>query len=539
MVLPYFYSMDLDLENISKEELVQLFLAEQKRSNKQGKALQKQEKALQKQGQEIEWLKHCLAELKRMQFGSKRERFEGDKNQLVIPFEEYASEEEKKDETTVKEIAAHQRVVKKKKHTGRNHIPEHLPVVEHIVEPEEDTTGMKKIGEERTEILEYVPEKFFKLVIVRPKYARLEKDQDISLEAPIKNVLIASLPSRPIEKCLAGNDLLAAILINKYIDHLPLYRQQQIFKRSGIEIAPSTIDSWVAQLGSLFKILYEKLVNEIKAQTYLQVDETTIKVLDRTKKGKTHLGFFWAYHAPVAKLVAFDYNKGRDTDAPRDFLQGYKGTMQTDGYSVYRHYYNNQDVTHLACWAHARRKFDKALGSDKKRAEHALTEIQKLYIIERDIKDLSLEERKKVRLEKALPIINDLGKWMSVERKHVLPKQPIGRAIEYVTPLWTSLQNYLHDGSLHIDNNLIENSIRPIALGRKNYLFAGSHNGAQRSAIFYSFFACCKLNNINPQKWLQYVLENIADCKANKLHELLPNNIEPAKLESFKKFWKV
>lgn len=184
-------------------------------------------------------------------------------------------------------------------------------------------------------------------------------------------------------------------------------------------------------------------------------------------------------------------------------------------------------------------KFDEALSNDKKRAEYVLVEIQKLYAIERESKEFSAEERKKIRLEKALPIINELGKWLHNERQQTLPSSPIGKAIAYTTSLWDSLQNYLHNGNLNIDNNLIENAIRPVALGRKNFLFAGSHNGAKRSAMFYSFFACCKLNEINPQKWLQYVLENIADYKVNKLHELLPNNIDQEKLDNFKKFWEV
>jgi transposase len=388
-------------------------------------------------------------------------------------------------------------------------------------------------------MLKYVPEKFFKLVIIGPKYARLENNQDLSLNSEIKNVTIAELPSRPIEKCLAGNSLLSAILVNKYIDHLPLYRQQQIFKRSDITIAPSTIDSWVSQLGRLLKILYDRLVEEVKSQTYLQADETTTKVLDKQKKKKTHLGYYWVYHSPLVKLAVFDYQKGRGKDAPRDFLQGYHGTLQTDGYIVYQHYYANNKVTHLACWAHARRKFEKALDNDKIRAEHVMSEIQKLYAIERDAQELTLNERKELRLEKALPIINNLGKWLHAQRQQVLPKSPIGKAIEYVTPLWESLQNYLYDGKLKIDNNLVENSIRPVALGRKNYLFAGSHEGAKRSAMFYSFFACCKLNELNPQKWLEYVLENIADYPVNRVHELLPNNIDPAKLQNITRFYEV
>ena len=571
--------METALKNLSKQVLVGLVLAERDRAENQQQEIQRTKEEIQLSRQEIqrkertirqsektirqsektiqqsektilqsaktirqmeqeaEYLRFQLDQLKRMHFGSKRERFEGDLNQTKIEFDEYATEAEKQDDIPVKQTITYQRT-KSTNHTGRNRIGEHLPVIEHVIEPDQDITGMKRIGEERTEILEFVPEKFFKLVLVRPKYARVEQSENYP-EKTQKNVVIGNLPSRAIEKCLAGDRLLAAILIHKYIDHLPLYRQQQIFKRAGIEIAPSTIDSWVAQLGDLLELLYEKLVTEIKAQRYLQVDETTIKVLDKDKKNKTHLGYFWVYHAPLSKLVAFDYQQGRGQDAPRGFLKGYQGTLQTDGYVVYQHYYANEKVMHLACWAHVRRKFEKALQSNRSVAEHALIEIQKLYAIEREAKELTAEQRKALRLEKALSIINDLGRWLYTQRQQVLPQSPIGQAIEYTIPLWESLQNYLKDGSLHIDNNLIENTIRPVALGRKNYLFAGSHQGAKRSAMFYSFFACCKVNNIHPQKWLEYVLAHIADYKVNQLHKLLPNNIDPAIIENHKHFWEL
>ena len=536
--------MEIVLENMSKAELVKFIyeqnsrLKEQKTElKKQDSELQKQDSELQQQKIEIQEQKYLIAQLRRMLFGSKRERFEKvDSAQGVIPFEEYATWGQKQDETPVKEIITYERE-KPKRHQGRNKLPENLPVVEHIIEPEEDTSDMIKIGEERTEILEYTPEKFFKLVIIRPKYAAKEENQSLDLDSENKNVVIAELPLRPIPKCLAGNSLLTGIAINKYIDHLPLYRQRQIFKRSDIEIAASTIDSWIAHLGKLFKLLYDSLTQQVKSQTYLQADETTTKVLDENKKGKTHLGYYWAYHAPLASAVVFDYQKGRGIEAPREFLEHYKGYLQTDGYQVYKHYYANDRVTHLACWAHVRRKFEHALNNNKEIAEHVILEIQKLYSIERKTKELSVEEIKEFRLNEALPIINDLGKYLGHKRNLVLPSSAIGKAIAYTTNLWSSLQSYLYNGNLQIDNNLIENKIRPIALGRKNYLFAGSHNGAERSAMFYSFFACCKLNNINPKKWMDYVLANIADYPANKIHELLPNNIDTEKLENHRHFW--
>lgn len=522
--------MKMDLENLSKQELLKLI-------QKKDKLIEEREFETENHRAIISKQNHIIQQLQRMLFGAKSEQFKSDLPVLKeIPFEEYATKEEKLDETPVIETITVERK-KNVTHKGRTAIPNHIPVYEQVIEPTEDTTGMVKIGEERTEMLEYMPEKFFKFVIVRPKYAVAPKNQDISLNPTTKNVVIAEIPPRPIPKCIAGNALLTAILVNKYVDHLPLYRQQQIFKRSGIEIPPTTIDSWVEQLGKLLKILYDKMVTEIKSQTYLQADETTTKVLDSDKKGKTHLGYYWTYHAPLKKTVVFNYQKGRDINAPREFLQGYKGTLQTDGYNVYKHYYHNNDVIHLACWAHARRKFENAKTSKKVLAEYVLTEIQKLYAIEREIKELSAEEKKKIRLEKSLPIINELGRWLHQKRGEVLPKSPFGMAIEYTTNLWISLQNYLYDGSLCIDNNLIENTIRPIALGRKNYLFAGSHNGAERSAMFYSFFATCKLNNINPYKWLEYVLDNIADYKCNKLHQLLPNNINPDMINNITKHY--
>ncbi|NLA61757.1 MAG: IS66 family transposase [Bacteroidales bacterium] len=522
--------METALVNMSKTELIKFI-------DEQNSRLKEQKTELQKQDSELQQQKYLIAQLRRMLFGSKRERFEKvDSAQGVIPFEEYATQEQKQDQTSIKEIITYERE-KPKRHQGRNKLPENLPVIEHIIEPEEDTSNMIKIGEERTEILEYTPGEFLKLIIVRPKYAVKEENQSLELADGNKNVVIAELPSRPIPKCLAGNSLLSAIAINKYIDHLPLYRQRQIFKRSDIEIAASTIDSWIAYLGKLFKPLYDRLVQEVRSQTYLQADETTTKVLDETKKGKTHLGYYWAYHAPLHAAVVFDYQKGRGIDAPRAFLEHYNGYLQTDGYQVYKHYYANDRVIHLACWAHVRRKFEHALDNNKEIAEHVLLEIQKLYSIERKTKELSADQRKEFRLNEALPITNALGKYLGHKRSLVLPTSETGKAITYATNLWSSLQSYLYDGNLQIDNNLIENKIRPIALGRKNYLFAGSHNGAERSAMFYSFFSCCKLNSINPQKWMVYVLANIADYPANKIHELLPNIIDPEKLENYRDFW--
>ncbi len=440
-----------------------------------------------------------------------------------MPFEELEAKNENTTDSPVKETITYSRD-KNKNHKGRNRIPDDLPVHEIRIEPLEDTTDLVKIGEERTEILEMAPAKFFKLVIVRPKYALPNGE----------GIVCGNIPSRPIDKCLAGNVLLAFILISKYVDHLPLYRQQQIFKRYGIHIAPSTIDGWIAQLGTLLEPLYNAMVNVVKKDGYIQVDETPTRVLDKTKKGKCHRGYYWVYHSPPKKMVVFDYQPGRGKNAPRNMLEDFKGYLQTDGYQVYTQYGNKNDVTHLACWAHARRYFFEAKDQDKDRAEYALARIQKLYAIEREAESMTSEARKELRLEKSLPVINELGKWIAEENKKVLPKSLIGKAFAYAINLWDQLQNFLKSGELLIDNNLIENSIRPNALGRKNYLFAGSHEGAQRTAMFYTFTGTCKMQGVEPMAWLTAVLGKIADHPVNKLFELFPGNIDiPEKLTSF------
>lgn len=522
--------MENELENMTKQELIDQLLLLKKSNQKKDKVILskdkiilnkdkdivKRDKDIANKEDNIDRLNIIVANLQRMLFGSIKERFINEnKDQLALSFEEFASQEALVDDTPVKEKITYERK-KSTKHAGRNKLPENLPVVEEIIEPEDLTEDMVKMGEEITEMLEYTPAQFFKRRIIRPKYVN-KKTQEIK---------IAELPSRPIEKCLAGNSVLTHILVSKYVDHLPLYRQQQIFKRADIEIAPSTIDSWVALTGNLLVPLYDRMVEYVKHQRYLQADETTLKVLDKDKKGKTHLGYLWVYHAVQSKMCVFDYQKGRGTDAPRQMLTDYRGALQTDGYKVYNHYCLNKEIKHLACWAHARRYFEKALIQDKKRASYVLEEIQKLYAVERKLADLTAEERQTVRLEEALPIINNLGKWMHRERNMVLPKSLIGKAIEYCTKLWSSLLTYLENGNYHIDNNAIENKIRPVAIGRKNYLFAGSHNGAKRTAMFYTFFANCKLNDVNPEKWLNKVLEVIADYPCNKLQDLFPENLE-------------
>ncbi len=248
--------------------------------------------------------------------------------------------------------------------------------------------------------------------------------------------------------------------------------------------------------------------------------------MDSDKKGAAHQGWYWVYHCPLDSTVLFDYNPSRGGHVPKSMLDNFKGYLQTDGYAAYDKYGRKKEITHLACWAHARREFEKALPNDPERAKKALLMIQKLYGIERRAKEeqLSAEKIKVLRLKEALPVINEMGKWIFQEIKNTLPKSQIGKAMAYACSRWDALSEYLRDGNLQIDNNLIENAIRPVALGRKNYLFAGSHEAAQRAAMIYSFFAICKKHEVNPFAWLKHTLLNIASINHKNIKDLYPQN---------------
>jgi transposase len=269
-------------------------------------------------------------------------------------------------------------------------------------------------------------------------------------------------------------------------------------------------------------------VAQTRSKGYLQVDETPIKVMERDKKGACHQGYYWVYHSPIDKTVLFDYQPTRGAKGAEKLLQHFQGYLQTDGYGVYDKIGQRAGVIHLACMAHARREFDRALGNDKARAQTALIYIQALYQVEQQAREqeLSPQQRKELRLEQSLPVLNAFGQWISEQVKQVLPRSQIGKALRYTAERWDGLCAYLYDGMLEIDNNLVENAIRPVALGRKNYLFAGSHDAARRAAMIYSFFAICKKHEVNPYQWLRHTLENIMSTNINNLQSLYPQNFK-------------
>jgi hypothetical protein len=316
---------------------------------------------------------------------------------------------------------------------------------------------------------------------------------------------------------------LSNILVEKFVGHLPVCRQIERFKREQVRIPATTVDGWITQTADLVEPLYGHLKKLVLGQAYLQVDETPIKVLDhKNKSGKTHQGYHWVYNAPLQTAVFYDYQQGRGREGPNKLLKNFTGYLQTDGYSVYEWFAKQPGITHVACMAHARRKFGQALGYDAIKAGWVMGKIQELYAIEREAHNASLSaaQRKELRLGRSLPIMNELGKKIAEMNKTAIPKSPMGVALNYAIQRWDNLLNYLYDGSLEIDNNWVENAIRPNALGRKNYLFAGSHEGAKRAAMFYSFFGTCKKNNVNPYQWLKKVLEVIPTYPANKIGDL-------------------
>jgi len=467
---------------------------------------------------------HELEQLKKMIFGSKHERFipsNTNSLQLTLAIQAEAVAQcniaaaQKIEYTRVKKEVSQNPIV----HPGRNKLPEHLQRREQIIEPAEDITGSKKIGEEITEELDYEPGKFFVNKTIRPKYAKANSE----------GVIIAPMIDRPLPKAIVGAGLLAHIIIDKFVDHKPLYRQVEAFKREGINLPHSTIGDWIAAGCTLITPLFDALTKTTLQSDYLHADETPQPVLDKDKKGETYRGFLWVYHNSIERMVLFDYQPGRGREGPKEILKNFKGYLQTDGYVAYDFFKEKEGITVLHCMAHARRYFYDALQNDKDRAEYALQEFGKLYDIERKAKQqqLNTDEVLLLRQAEALPILQHLGQWMKEQYVNVLPKSPIGKALGYSIERWKELMIYTTNGKLNIDNNPVENSIRPVALGRKNYLFAGSHEAAQRSAMLYSLLGTCKLHNINPFTWLKDVLQRIATHPINKIEQLLPQNWQP------------
>ena len=460
------------------------------------------------------WLKHQLAELKRLIYGAKSERHVAPNPDQATLFDIPVVKPEEK--STEEITYTRTKPQSEKKQPLRLELASHLERRVEVIEPENIPEGAKKIGEAVTEVLEYEPASAYVRRIVRSKYIVEQTDEET-------RIVIAPLPTLPIPKGNAGASMIAHLLVSKFVDHLPFFRQVQIFKRQNLEIAESTINGWFNGGCDLIEPLYQALKSRMFASDYLMADETPIPVQTKDKPGATHKGYHWVYYDPIHRLVLFDYRKTRGREGPDEMLKEFSGFLQTDGYTAYDHFEKHTQITLLACMAHARRKFEHAQENNPTLAGDALKMFHALYDIERQARDenLTIDGIKALREEKSKPILNEMETWMRDQIILVPPKSAIGMAMAYTLNLWPRLIRYIDDGRFHIDNNLIENSIRPVALGRKNYLFAGSHEAAQQAAVIYSILATCKLHGVEPFAYLTKILSTIPYLSDKPLHTLL------------------
>jgi transposase len=479
-------------------------------------------------------LKQQIEMLQRKIWGKSSERYiNEDPLQRKLDFEglDLLPEEKELATSAQEEIEKYKTIrvveVKEKEHPVRKPLPESLPREEtHIYPGNINPENWTELTPEITEVLERESARWYVRRIIRHKYALKDKSQDVE-----KQIITAPMPVLPIAKSYAGATVLADIIIDKYVNHLPFYRQIQMFRQQGISIAPATINGWFQDVADLIRPAYYRLKELVLASGYIQSDETTVPIINNEKQ-TTIKGYIWMIRAVMGNLVFFHYDHGsRAQKVALQLFKDYQGVIQTDGYAVYDIYENKKGVLPIGCWAHARRKFEEALAEDKARASYALEQIGLLYDVERraDQENLSFDERAELRSRLAYPIMVVFEKWLLNEYPKVLPKGRIGKAIRYTYNIYHKLTRYHLDGRLKIDNNLGENAIRPIALGRKNWLFCGNDDAAENAAIMYSMLGCCKASEVNFRDWLVYFLNNIHkydDDYSKDLAELLPHNFK-------------
>jgi transposase len=491
-------------------------------------ALAAHQKVVAEKDEQIQALNFVLDKYKRYIFGKKNEnrtaaRLAGvhtDVNQIDL-FELGTDQHQQQElsQQAVEVVKEKAPAKKREKGAGRMVLPENLRREIIIIEPTEDVTGCTIIGEEVTEVLDLIPAEFYVKRYIRYKYARANGE----------GIITASLPDRVIEKGIPSEAVIAQMVVDKYVFGLPLHRQIDKYRRLGVNVPASTASDWIMKGWHHLTPLWELLKLLVLNQKYLQLDETPLKVLDRDHKNGIHQGYVWIYNAPCDKLTLFDYRKGRDQSGPKQMLEGYTGILQVDGYAVYEKLFSNApDILLVYCMAHARRKFVDALKYDKERSTYVLERMQVLYALEQQMREekLDWDEKTKLRQAKSAPVLLELKEWMTQQLPLVIPKSPLGQAIAYSLPRWEGLSAYALHGQIEIDNNLAENAIRPIAIGRKAFLFAGSHQAAEMTAAMYSFMATCKKNGVDEQQWLTDVFERIQSHKHKDLYQLLPNNWE-------------
>jgi len=409
---------------------------------------------------------------------------------------------------------------------NRGSLPAHLPRVEIVIDTEEHTcpccgNALHRIGEDTGERLDIVPAQFRVLVVRRPKYA---------CRACENAVVQAPAPARLIEGGLPTEATVAQVLVSKYADHLPLYRQAQIYARQGIELDRSTLADWVGRAAFMLRPVHERLLAVLKRSAKLFADETTAPVLD-PGRGRTKTGQLWAYARDDRPWggadppgVAYVYAPDRKAERPTAHLAGFKGILQVDGYAGYQVLAERGDVQLAFCWSHVRRRFyELAAAGPAPIANETLERIAGLYAIENDIRGRAAEERRAIRQDRSRPIIDDLEPWLRAKLALISQKTKLAEAIRYALSRWEGLTRFVDDGRIEIDSNVVERSIRPIALNRKNALFAGSDGGGEHWAVIASLIETCKLNGIDPQAYLADVITKIVNGHSNsRIDQLLP-----------------
>lgn len=486
---------------------------------------------------EIKKLSDTLLWLRRKVFGKMSEKnLPLDPDQLLLFEQEHLTDEERA--RLDKEVeAAEQQMTKtitvKVKPSRRDLDTTGLPTEVIDIYPDGTTDENGKLKDEYVEIgtdessrLEHIAAKtYIKKTVIHKVMLKSDSNNKTPED---RRIICARLPLAPVNRCMAGASVLADIIIGKFMYHLPFYRQIQQYKESGITISDSTMGGWYEAAVEKLKLLYDILRQHILQSEYIQIDESVLPVID-SEKHKARKGYEWCVRDAIRGAVMFYYDRGsRGGKVAREILGAYKGAVQCDGYDAYDQLEKNDNITVYGCWAHARRKFVDALNENNRLATEALCFIRKIYKVESDANKagLNADERKEQRLKISYPTIRLFETWMKETYLKVLPNSKMGDAIEYTYSLLPRLSRYVNDGRINIDNNLIENAIRPLALGRKNYLFCGNDASAYRAAIVYSLISTCKAVDVDPRTWMEDVLRKIPYYQRDQrdLAELLPFN---------------